>query len=120
MLLTIDADGPLVAELERVRADGFAVDREEFDSNFCCIAAPIFDERGRFAAVLGLSVTANVFDAEYEQLAETVMDVASAATVPASSSPHNGAARNGRAAAARKSASHAGRSRISTVSRVAS
>ena len=117
---TITSPQELVAELERVKAEGFAVDREEFDSNFCCIAAPIFDERGRFAAVLGLSVTANVFDAEYEQLAETVMDVASAATVPASSSPHNGAARNGRAAAARKSASHAGRSRISTVSRVAS
>jgi len=117
---TITSPQELVAELERVKAEGFAVDREEFDSNFCCIAAPIFDERGRFAAVLGMSVTANVFDAEYEQLAETVMDVASAATVPASSSPHNGAARNGRAAAARKSASHAGRSRISTVSRVAS
>jgi transcriptional regulator of acetoin/glycerol metabolism len=111
-----------VAELERVRADGFAFDREEFDANFCCIAAPIFDDRGRFAAVLGLSVTANVFDAECEHLAEIVVDVAQGATVAASSSPRHGAVRNGasRAAAARNSASHAGRSRISTVSRVAS
>jgi DNA-binding IclR family transcriptional regulator len=119
---TITSPQELVAELERVKADGFAVDREEFDSNFCCIAAPIFDERGRFAAVLGLSVTANVFDAECEHLAEIVVDVAQAATVAASSSPRHGAVRNGasRAAAARNSASHAGRSRISTVSRVAS
>ena len=80
-----------MAELERVKADGFAVDREEFDSNFCCIAAPIFDERGRFAAVLGLSVTANVFDAECERLAEIVIDVARGATVAASSSPRHGA-----------------------------
>ena len=119
---TITSPQELVAELERVKADGYAVDREEFDSNFCCIAAPIFDERGRFAAVLGLSVTANVFDAECKALAEIVMDVASGATVAASSSPHNGAARNGtaRVAAARKSTSHAGRSRIGAVSRVAS
>ena len=119
---TITSPQELVAELERVRADGFAVDREEFDSNFCCIAAPIFDERARFAAVLGLSVTANVFDAECERLAEVVVDVAGGATAAASLSPRHGAHRNGaaRAAAARNSASHAGRSRISTVSRVAS
>jgi DNA-binding IclR family transcriptional regulator len=119
---TITSPQELVAELERVRADGFAVDREEFDSNFCCIAAPIFDEHGRFAAVLGLSVTANVFDAEYERLVEIVVDVAQGATVAASASPRHGALHNGasRTAAARNSASHAGRSRISTVSRVAS
>ena len=50
--------------MTRCAGDGFAVDREEFDENFCCIAAPIFDERGRFVAALGLSTTAHVFDAE--------------------------------------------------------
>ena len=66
----------LAAELERVRGDGFAVDREEFDEDFCCIAAPIFDRRGRFVAALGLSTTPHVFDSEREPLAATVIDVA--------------------------------------------
>jgi DNA-binding IclR family transcriptional regulator len=76
---TITSPQELAAELERVREDGFAVDREEMAENFCCIAAPIFDGQGRFVAALGLSVTANVFDAEVERLAAVVTDVASSA-----------------------------------------
>jgi DNA-binding IclR family transcriptional regulator len=72
--------GPeLEADLRRVRRDGFAVDREEFDENFCCIAAPIFDERGRFVAALGLSTTPHVFDTERERLSAIVMRVAAGA-----------------------------------------
>jgi DNA-binding IclR family transcriptional regulator len=81
---TITSPQELTAELERVRDDGFAVDREEWAENFCCIAAPIFDERGRFVAALGLSVTATVFDAEVERLAEAVMAVAAGAAQAAS------------------------------------
>jgi acetyl-CoA synthetase len=66
-------------ELECVRRDGFAVDREEFDEEFCCIAAPIRDDNGRFVAALGLSVTPHVFDVERADLAATVIDVAQAA-----------------------------------------
>ena len=73
---TIISADQLAAELERVRRDGYAVDREEFDENFCCIAAPIFDARGRFVAALGLSTTANIFDSERDELAATVVDVA--------------------------------------------
>jgi acetyl-CoA synthetase len=73
----------LEAELQRVRDDGFAVDREEFDENFCCVAAPIFDERGRFVAALGLSTTPHVFDTELDVLSATVMEVAKAAAPPA-------------------------------------
>jgi DNA-binding IclR family transcriptional regulator len=73
---TITSVEMLTADLEQVRHDGFAVDREEFDQDFCCIAAPVYDERGRFVAVLGLSVTPHVFDSEREQLAATVIDVA--------------------------------------------
>ena len=76
---TITSPQELAAELERVREDGFAVDREEMAENFCCIAAPIFDQRGRFVAALGMSVTATVFDAEVERLADVVMDVAAGA-----------------------------------------
>jgi DNA-binding IclR family transcriptional regulator len=70
----------LLAELEGVRRDGVAVDREEFDTSFCCLAAPIRDERGRFRAVLALSVTSNVFDAERAQLAATLRGVADRAS----------------------------------------
>jgi DNA-binding IclR family transcriptional regulator len=77
---TIISPAQLAAELEQVRANGYAVDREEFDENFCCIAAPIFDARGRFLAALGMSMAANIFDAEREQLAPVVVDVAGRAT----------------------------------------
>jgi DNA-binding IclR family transcriptional regulator len=81
---TITSPSELAAELERVRDDGFAVDREEMAENFCCIAAPVFDHHGRFVAALGLSVTATVFDAEVERLADIVMDVAAGAAQVAS------------------------------------
>jgi acetyl-CoA synthetase len=90
---TITSPAGLAAELERVRADGFAVDREEFDENFCCVAAPILDRDGRFVAALGLSVTATVFDAERDRLAAIVTDVAhgavaTATPVPRRARPH--------------------------------
>ena len=83
---TITEPQELLADLELVRRRGFAVDREEFDSSFCCLAAPIRDERGRFRAVLGLSVTSNVFDADRAQLAETVRGVATRASSTATAS----------------------------------
>jgi IclR family acetate operon transcriptional repressor len=84
---TITSAKALAADLDQVRSRGFAVDREEFDEDFCCVAAPIFDERGRFVAALGLSVTPHVFDAELEQLAATVIDVARGAVAAASLHP---------------------------------
>lgn len=72
---TITTPEALTAELDRARADGFAVDREEFDENFCCVAAPILDEQGRFVAALGLSTSVHIFDQERDQLASTVVDV---------------------------------------------
>jgi DNA-binding IclR family transcriptional regulator len=77
---TIISPQQLAAELEQVRHDGYAVDREEFDENFCCLAAPIFDAGGRFVAALGASMTANVFDADRDELAPIVVDVARSAT----------------------------------------
>jgi DNA-binding IclR family transcriptional regulator len=73
---TITSRGELETELARVRRDGFAVDREEFDENFCCIAAPVFDERGHFLAALGLSTTPHVFDKDLTPLSAAVMEVA--------------------------------------------
>jgi DNA-binding IclR family transcriptional regulator len=85
---TVTSPPALAAELHSVRADGFAIDREEHTEDFCCVAAPMFDARGRLAGVLGLSVTANVFDAERHRLAAAVLDVARAggSWIPGSSS----------------------------------
>jgi DNA-binding IclR family transcriptional regulator len=83
---TITDPQELLSELELARHNGFAVDREEFDTSFCCLAAPIRDEHGRFRAVLGLSVTSSVFDAERAHLADTVRGVASRASAAATES----------------------------------
>ena len=73
---TIVSQERLFAELAQVKRDGYAVDREEFDADFCCIAAPICDAHGRFIAALGLSLAPHVFDAERQQLARIVIGVA--------------------------------------------
>ena len=73
---TITDPDELAGELGEVRAQGYAVDREEFDADFCCVAAPILDERGRLAAILGLSASTRAFDAEHTELADTVREVA--------------------------------------------
>jgi DNA-binding IclR family transcriptional regulator len=47
----------LFKELEKVRAQGYAVDDEENNLGARCVGAPIFDERGSIEASLGLSGT---------------------------------------------------------------
>ena len=73
---TITAPEELAVELRQVREQGYAVDREEFDMDFCCVAAPILDERGRLAAILGLSASTRAFDSEQPDLAAAVRDLA--------------------------------------------
>jgi acetyl-CoA synthetase len=73
---TITRRAALGAELEAVRRNGYAVDREEFDLGFCCVAAPVVDERGRLTAVLGLSATVRSFEAEQPELVKAVGEVA--------------------------------------------
>jgi DNA-binding IclR family transcriptional regulator len=80
---TITEPDALRTELTEVRRRGFAVEREEFDEDFCCIAAPVRDGRGRFLAVIGISMSRRAFDEEHELLAESVLEVASVAPVAA-------------------------------------
>lgn len=72
---TITDPTALASELERVRAQGFAVEREEFDEDFCCVAAPALDARGRLRGVLGLSTTVRSFDREHDALTEAVSNI---------------------------------------------
>ncbi|MEA2134976.1 MAG: acetyl-CoA synthetase [Solirubrobacteraceae bacterium] len=76
---TITTPGALARELRDVRAHGYAAEREEFDLDFCCVAAPVLDERLRLAAILGLSASTRAFDAEHGELAAAVRDLAAEA-----------------------------------------
>jgi DNA-binding IclR family transcriptional regulator len=67
-------------ELAAVRRRGFAVEREEFDEDFCCIAAPVRDPRRRFVGVIGISMALRAFEDEHEALARTVVAVARTAS----------------------------------------
>lgn len=49
----------LATELEKVRRDGYALDREEFQPGLTCIAAPVRDHSGRVVAALGLAGPSN-------------------------------------------------------------
>jgi acetyl-CoA synthetase len=72
-IVTLDG---LLGELERVREHGYAVDREEFDADFCCFAAPVTGERGELRGIVGLSASVRAFDAEHDELASAVLGVA--------------------------------------------
>jgi DNA-binding IclR family transcriptional regulator len=76
---TITSPDALALELHDVRANGYAVEREEFDADFCCVAAPILDEQRRLVGILGLSASTRAFDAEHGDLAAAVRDLAAEA-----------------------------------------
>lgn len=78
---TITRPPVLATELEEVRTNGFAIDREEFDLDFCCIAAAVLDARGRFVAAIGLSTSARQFESHRTELVEAVSDAAHTAAV---------------------------------------
>jgi DNA-binding IclR family transcriptional regulator len=73
---TITRPEALRSELRQVRRTGIASDCEEFDADFCCLAAPILDERHRFLGAVGISMTRRAFEDERQALEETLRDVA--------------------------------------------
>ena len=77
---TITTFAGLTHELEQVREHGYAVDREEFDEDFCCFAAPVTGERGELRGIVGLSASTRAFDAEHDELAAAVLGVAAEAS----------------------------------------
>jgi IclR family acetate operon transcriptional repressor len=52
---TITTHAAFLRELEKVRAQGYAIDDEENSLGVRCVAAPVFDSLGRVAASVGVS-----------------------------------------------------------------
>ena len=74
---TIDTVGRLKAELARVRRLGFSLNDEEVQDGVRCVAAPIFDYKGR--AIATLSVAGPVFRMTRRRLPKLARIVRSAA-----------------------------------------
>ena len=72
---TITDPQRLAEELKNVRLTGVACEREEFEKDFCCLAAPVLDHDRRFLGAVGISMSRRAFDNEREHLTETLRDV---------------------------------------------
>jgi len=67
----------LEAELERIRALGYAVDNEEYDDGLRCIGAPVRDHSGHVVAALGIGgPVTRITPDRVDPLAELVMTAA--------------------------------------------
>ncbi len=73
---TIVRADALFVELEEVRQAGLASDREEYEPDFCCLAAPVVDVGGRAVAIVGISMSQRSFEQERAELEATVLEVA--------------------------------------------
>ena len=75
-----DADA-LLAEFERIRRDGYAVDNEENAVGLRCVAAPIYNEFNEVIAAISISgPTARIPDQRLKSLGEAVSLAAGEAT----------------------------------------
>lgn len=61
---TITNPTDLAAELARVRAQGYAIDDEEYEESLCCAAAPVRDHAGQVIAAIGIAGPAHRLTAE--------------------------------------------------------
>ncbi len=75
---TLTAKKDLLAEIDRVRAQGYATDNEEFSKGILCVSAPIFDYAGALVGAVGCSVSAfnHTFDTLMAEIKPLVIDTA--------------------------------------------
>jgi len=75
---TITSAESLRAELERVRAQGYAIDDQENEIGVCCVGAPIFDYTSKVIGAISISGPASRMTMERSlELAPLVRDAAS-------------------------------------------
>lgn len=74
---TITEADALRRELDRVAAQGYAVDREECEDGASCLAVPLRDHTGRVVAALGISApTVRLTEANRERLIPVLLEEA--------------------------------------------
>ncbi|MFJ4568433.1 IclR family transcriptional regulator [Streptomyces caelestis] len=61
---TLTDSDELRAELDRIRIDGYAVNRNQYRPDVCAIAAPVLDEEGTPLATVAISMPASRYDAD--------------------------------------------------------
>lgn len=59
---TIVTKPALLEELKRIKANGFGIDREEFEQGLICVAIPIFNQHNEVVASLSASGPSNRFE----------------------------------------------------------
>jgi IclR family KDG regulon transcriptional repressor len=62
------------AEVDSIRAQGYAIDREEVEEGLACIAAPITDDRGITSAALSISAPSSRVLARLEESIRAVQE----------------------------------------------
>lgn len=73
---TITDRETLKAHLEQTRRQGYAIDDEEYDYGVRCVAAPIYDYRGKAVGAIGVSGPAGRISLErLEEFAAAVIEV---------------------------------------------
>lgn len=72
---TITNEHDLRAELAKIRAQGYALDREEHQIGAYCVAAPVLSRTGKTAGAIAISMSKERV-ADLEELAETVRNAA--------------------------------------------
>jgi len=76
---TLTDPNRLRKNLAQVRANGYAVDDEEFDLGVRCIAVPVYDFRGKAAGAIGISGPATrVTPERLPELAASVVEIGKA------------------------------------------
>jgi DNA-binding IclR family transcriptional regulator len=74
---TVTSPEKLRNQLEKIRAQGYAVDCEEFESGVCAIAAPIYNRSGNVVAALGCpSPTTRMTPDRISEIAESFKEMA--------------------------------------------
>jgi IclR family KDG regulon transcriptional repressor len=61
---TITEKSTLIEELDRIKSNGYAIDREEFEIGLICVGIPIFNQKNEVVASLSASGPANRFKEE--------------------------------------------------------
>lgn len=65
---TIVQRSRFIDELNDIVRQGYSIDREEFTSDICCIAVPVFAPRGHVVAALGISFAPDALCKRHEWL----------------------------------------------------